>query len=68
MSVVWRAAGLLCGPLWLHAGGSALVLGGGSGVVHSVCLAGACGLSLVGPTGVQLLDFCCSSISELVCC
>ena len=25
-------------------------------------------LSLVGPTGVQLLDFCCSSVSELVCC
>ena len=25
------------------------------------------GLSLVGPTGVQLLDFCCSSVSELVC-
>ena len=23
-------------------------------------------LSLVGPTGVQLLDFCCSSVSELV--
>ena len=25
-------------------------------------------LSLVGPTRVQLLDFCCSSISKLVCC
>ena len=25
-------------------------------------------LSLVGPTGVQLLDFCRSSVSELVCC
>ena len=25
-------------------------------------------LSLVGPTGVQLLDFCCSSVSDLVCC
>ena len=25
-------------------------------------------LSLVGPTGVQLLDFCCSSVLELVCC
>ena len=24
--------------------------------------------SLVGPTGVQLLDFCCSSVSELNCC
>ena len=24
--------------------------------------------SLVGQTGVQLLDFCCSSVSELVCC
>ena len=24
--------------------------------------------SLVGPAGVQLLDFCCSSVSELVCC
>ena len=24
-------------------------------------------MSLVGPTGVQLLDFCCSSVSELVC-
>ena len=24
--------------------------------------------SLVGPTGVQLLDFCCSSVSELICC
>ena len=26
------------------------------------------GLSLVRPSGVQLLDFSCSSISELVCC
>ena len=26
------------------------------------------GLSLVGPTGVQLLDFCFSIVSELVCC
>ena len=25
-------------------------------------------LSLVGPTVAQLLDFCCSSVSELVCC
>ena len=25
-------------------------------------------LCMVGPTGVQILDFCCSSISELVCC
>ena len=25
-------------------------------------------LSLVGPTGIQLLDFCCASISELVYC
>ena len=25
-------------------------------------------LALVGPTGVQVLDFCCSSVSELVCC
>ena len=25
-------------------------------------------LSLVEPTGVQVLDFCCSSVSELVCC
>ena len=25
-------------------------------------------LSLIGPTGVELLDFCCSNVSELVCC
>ena len=31
------------------------------------CL-GSYDLPLVGPIGFQLLDFCCSSVSELVCC
>ena len=45
-----------------------LRLNDGSGIKLSVKLAGPDDLSLVGPTGVQLLDFCCSSVSELVCC
>ena len=40
----------------------------GSGLKLSVKLAGPDGLSLVRPTVVQLSDFCCSSVSELVCC
>ena len=52
----------------MHSGVSALRLNDGSGIKLSVKLAGPDDLSLVGPTVVQLLDFCCSSVSELVCC
>ena len=39
-----------------------------SGIKLSIKLAGPDDLSLIGPTGAQMLDYSCSSVSELVCC
>ena len=38
----------------------------GSGISFQLSWLGPDDLSLVGPTGVQLLGFCCSSVSEFV--